>query len=191
MEQISVIWLEDRGNAVWCKRQEDVHSWKMYEKSAIAATKSGKIQLEHVNDHTTLKAPLLVRSAKLSSVGSGQYLDGWPPGNTRCRWHFVKCVMHFFTICSSSSSSCFKRSIQITRQSIGNTVKGTVVAEREKNTSTHPIFIRVRKVNAVLLPQQLTPFFLILNGFCCGLVEKSLYPTLVSDDTCISNDDNQ
>ena len=159
--------------------------------SASTGTKLRNVRLAYVNDHTTLKAPLLVRSAKLSSVGSGQYLDGWPPGNTRCRWHFVKCVMHFFTICSSSSSSCFKKSIQITRQSVGNTVKATVVAEREKNTSTHPIFIRVRKVNAVLLPQQLTPFFLILHGFCYGLVEKSLYPTLVSDDTCISNDDNQ
>ena len=41
-----------------------------------------------VNGHTTLKAPLLVRSAKLSNIGSGQYLDGWPPGNTRCCWHF-------------------------------------------------------------------------------------------------------
>ena len=30
----------------------------------------------NANGHTTLKAPLLVRSAKLSSVGSGQYLDG-------------------------------------------------------------------------------------------------------------------
>ena len=40
------------------------------------------------NGHTTLNAPLLVRSAKLSNVGSGQYLDGWPPGNTRCCWLF-------------------------------------------------------------------------------------------------------
>ena len=38
------------------------------------------------NDHTTLNTPLLVRSAKLSNVGSSQYLDGWPPGNTRCCW---------------------------------------------------------------------------------------------------------
>ena len=28
------------------------------------------------NGHTTLRTPLLVRSAKLSNVGSGQYLDG-------------------------------------------------------------------------------------------------------------------
>ena len=35
-----------------------------------------------------MNAPLLVRSAKLSIFGSGQYLDGWPPGNTRCCWFF-------------------------------------------------------------------------------------------------------
>ena len=34
--------------------------------------------------HTTLNAPVLVRSPKLSSVGPAQYLDGWPPGNSRC-----------------------------------------------------------------------------------------------------------
>ena len=32
--------------------------------------------LSYANGHTTLNAPLLVRSAKLSNVGSGQYLDG-------------------------------------------------------------------------------------------------------------------
>ena len=34
--------------------------------------------------HTTLITPDLVRSRKLSRVGPGQYLDGRPPGNTRC-----------------------------------------------------------------------------------------------------------
>src|SRR5579859_5837701 len=38
------------------------------------------------NGHTTLKAPVLVRSPKLSNVGLGEYLDGRPPGNTRCCW---------------------------------------------------------------------------------------------------------
>ena len=33
-------------------------------------------KLSYANGHTTLNAPLLVRSAKLSNVGSGQYLDG-------------------------------------------------------------------------------------------------------------------
>ena len=41
------------------------------------------------NGHITLKAPVLVRSPQLSNVESGQYLDGWPPGNTRCCWLFV------------------------------------------------------------------------------------------------------
>ena len=40
-----------------------------------------------VYDHTTLNTPVLVRSPKLSMVGPGQYLDGWPPGNTWCRRH--------------------------------------------------------------------------------------------------------
>src|SRR4029434_1715022 len=62
--------------------------------------------------HTTLSTPDLVRSRKLSSVGAGSYLDGRPPGNTRC------CKLFFFskrsrTIVpfsvggsSSSSSAC-------------------------------------------------------------------------------------
>ena len=45
------------------------------------------------NGHITLKAPVLVRSPQLSNVESGQYLDGWPPGNTRCCWLFVT---HYF-----------------------------------------------------------------------------------------------
>ena len=52
--------------------------------------------LFYANGHTTLRTPLLVRSAKLSSVGSGQYLDGWPPGNTRCCWHFIIFMYYFF-----------------------------------------------------------------------------------------------
>ena len=35
-------------------------------------------------DHTTLNAPVPVRSPKLSSIGPDQYLDVWPPGNIRC-----------------------------------------------------------------------------------------------------------
>ena len=46
------------------------------------------------NGHITLKAPVLVRSPQLSNVESGQYLDGWPPGNTRCCWLFVT---HYFS----------------------------------------------------------------------------------------------
>ena len=44
-------------------------------------------------DHTTLNTPVLVRSLKLSSVGPAQYLDGWPPGNSRC------CRL-FFNLCN-------------------------------------------------------------------------------------------
>ena len=35
-------------------------------------------------DHTRLNAPDLVRSRKLSNLGIGWYLDGWPPRNTNC-----------------------------------------------------------------------------------------------------------
>ena len=46
-------------------------------------------------DHTTLNAPVPVRSPKLSSVGPDQYLDGWPPGNIRCcRLLFI--YLYFF-----------------------------------------------------------------------------------------------
>ena len=51
----------------------------------VRYSRSSKIWF-YANDHTTLNTPLLVRSAKLSNVGSSQYLDGWPPGNTRCCW---------------------------------------------------------------------------------------------------------
>ena len=44
------------------------------------------------NGHTMLKAPVLVRSLKLSNIGPGQYLDGRPPGNTRCCCHFCTFV---------------------------------------------------------------------------------------------------
>ena len=42
--------------------------------------------------HTIGKAPVLVRSPKLSPIGPGQYLDGWPPGNTWC------CSLNFLLI---------------------------------------------------------------------------------------------
>ena len=48
-------------------------------------------------DHTTLNAPVPVRSPKLSSVGPDQYLDGWPPGNIRCcRLLFMYLYFYFF-----------------------------------------------------------------------------------------------
>ena len=40
-------------------------------------------------DHTMLNTPVLVRSPKLSSIEPRQYLDGRPPGNTGCCWHFA------------------------------------------------------------------------------------------------------
>ena len=40
------------------------------------------------NGHIMLNTPVLVRSLKLSSIELSQYLDGWPPGNTGCCWHF-------------------------------------------------------------------------------------------------------
>ena len=69
--------------------------------------------LANANGHTTLRTPLLVRSAKLSNVGSGQYLDGWPPGNTRCCWHFFTFLLsgfllyiHFFFFFCLALSLC-------------------------------------------------------------------------------------
>ena len=35
-------------------------------------------------NHTILKATVFVRSPKLSKIGTGEYLDGWPLRNTRC-----------------------------------------------------------------------------------------------------------
>ena len=40
--------------------------------------------LLHVFGHIMLKTPVLVWSLKLSSIEPCEYLDGWPPGNTRC-----------------------------------------------------------------------------------------------------------
>ena len=36
-----------------------------------------------------LNIPVLVRSLKSSSIELSQYLDGWPPGNTKCCWHLL------------------------------------------------------------------------------------------------------
>ena len=55
--------------------------------------------LPHLNayDHTTMNTPVLVWSPKLSTVGPGQYLDGWPPGNTWCcRLLFPSCNTTLF-----------------------------------------------------------------------------------------------
>ena len=41
-------------------------------------------------DHTTINILVLVWSPKSRMVGPGQYLDGWPPGNTCC------CRLAFF-----------------------------------------------------------------------------------------------
>ena len=50
-----------------------------------------KSKIEHVvaYGHITLNTPVLVRSPKLSNVEPSQYLDGWPPGNTRCSKCFI------------------------------------------------------------------------------------------------------
>ena len=52
------------------------------------------------NGHATLNTPVVVWSLKFSIVGPGQYLDGWPPGNTRCFWHFDQFCNDY---------SCYKR----------------------------------------------------------------------------------
>ena len=52
----------------------------------------------NANGHITLKAPVLVRSLKLSSVELGQYLDGWPPGNTECCWQHFFVDLFFISI---------------------------------------------------------------------------------------------
>ena len=52
------------------------------------------MQVSDAYGHTTLNAPVLVWSPKLSSVGPAKYLDGWPPGNRRCcrlRFFFSSC----------------------------------------------------------------------------------------------------
>ena len=65
--------------------------------------KMGYKQHSVAYDHTTLNTPVLVRSPKLSSVGPAQYLDGWPPRNSRCCRLFLffcsffslpACVLH-------------------------------------------------------------------------------------------------
>ena len=58
-----------------------------------------------VYDHITLKTPVLVRSPKLSNVEPGQYLDGWPPGNTGCCRHFILIFTRYFV--SISLAICY------------------------------------------------------------------------------------
>ena len=73
-------------------------------------------------DHTTLKAPVLVRSPQLSSVGPAQYLDGWPPGNSRC------CRPFFFL-----SDFCFcHEAIVKNQQSVQYTHRGNFYAALQR-----------------------------------------------------------
>ena len=68
----------------------------------ILHTKSHCCKAATAYDHITLSTPVLVWSLKLSSVETAQYLDGWPPGNSRC------CRLLFFfssTMISVSPSS--------------------------------------------------------------------------------------
>ena len=69
------IWIFRRGGGGWVTHDQYIYSRKEH---------------SYVYGHTTLKTPVLVRSPKLSNVGPGQYLDGWPPGNTGCSrlFHF-------------------------------------------------------------------------------------------------------
>ena len=49
---------------------------------------------------STLNVPNLVRSARLNHVDCGEYLDGWPPGNTGC-WLYrdqIPLKMFFFLL---------------------------------------------------------------------------------------------
>ena len=50
----------------------------------ILHTKSHCCKAATAYDHITLTTPVLVWSLKLSRVKPAQYLDGWPPGNSRC-----------------------------------------------------------------------------------------------------------
>ena len=54
--------------------------------------------------HTSMATPDLVRSRKLSRVGPGQYLDGRPPGNTRC------CMLFFSLTQKLKSCNVHKQS---------------------------------------------------------------------------------
>ena len=50
----------------------------------ILHTKSHCCKAATAYDHTTLSTPVPVWSLKLSRVEPAQYLDGWPPQNSRC-----------------------------------------------------------------------------------------------------------
>ena len=51
-----------------------------------------------------LKAPVLVWSLKLSSIEPCEYLDGWPPRNTRCWRQF--CILIGFKTYKEHISDC-------------------------------------------------------------------------------------
>ena len=58
------------------------HMWRVCD--VTASINGVYVSLSFAYGHTTLNTPDLVWSRKLSRVGPGQYLDGRPPGNTRC-----------------------------------------------------------------------------------------------------------
>ena len=60
------------------------------------------------NDHTMVTAPLPVCSAKLSTIGPGQYYGGGPRWNTRC-CSFAKMPFMFFKIACDSELDIFQQ----------------------------------------------------------------------------------
>ena len=59
--------------------------WYFWGSNEAPLTISAEQQrMVNVFGHIMLKAPVLVWSLKLSSIEPCEYLDGWPPGNTRC-----------------------------------------------------------------------------------------------------------
>ena len=63
---------------------------------------------QHLSPTARMRTPVLVRSPRLNIIVPGQYLDGWPIGNTGCCWYFS--LLLFFRTINFSFPSCRKAS---------------------------------------------------------------------------------
>ena len=99
---------------------------------------NSNFRFTYVYGHTTLKAPVLVRSPKLSNVGPGQYLDGWPPGNTGCSRHSFLFILYWSQRVLTINASFINSNFRFTYVYGHTTLKAPVLVRSPKLSNVGP-----------------------------------------------------
>ena len=99
---------------------------------------NSNFRFTYVYGHTTLKAPVLVRSPKLSNVGPGQYLDGWPPGNTGCSRHSFLFILYWSQLFDHKCKLFINSNFRFTYVYGHTTLKAPVLVRSPKLSNVGP-----------------------------------------------------